>query len=123
MWISSSFRGTAAAVIALTVASLAAPSLAHAKRFGGSKLAPTSISRTPATAPAAAAKPAAAPTAAAGSGLGSTLGAVVVGGVAGTMVGSALAGSMSPDKDTTKAKEAEAATVEKEAQAARASVG
>lgn len=125
---SFSFRTTAAAVIALTVASLVAPSMAHAKRMGGGKSAPSSFNRTPAAAPAAAARPAAPPAAAAaapaaaapaaaGPGLGSTLGAAVVGGVVGSMAGSALAGSMSsPEKEAAKAKQAEAAAAEKEAQ-------
>ena len=63
---------TAAAVIALTVAALAAPTLAHAKRMGGAKsrsIPPASIGKAPSTpaapvapkaptAPAAAAAPA-----------------------------------------------------------------
>ena len=98
----SNFRSNAAAVIALTIASLTLPTLAHAKRMGGSRAAPSSINRAPAAAPVAAPKaptappastaptaakaapaaapaaPAAAAPAAAGPGLGSTLGAAVV---------------------------------------------
>ena len=115
----TSFRSTAAAVIALTIASLAVPSLAHAKRFGGSKSAPTSMNRAPATTPPAASKSPAAPVgpaaaaapARSGPGLGGMLGAAVVGGAVGSMAGNALAG----DKDAVKAKEAEALAAENEA--------
>ena len=128
-------RSTAAAVIALTIASLTLPSLAHAKRFGGTKSAPASMSRTPATAPPAVSKSpatpttpaapatataglaaAAAPTAAAGPGLAGTLGAAVVGGAVGSMAGNALAGGLSPDKEAAQAKEAKVSAAEKEAQ-------
>ena len=50
-----SFRANAAAIIALTIASLIAPSMAHAKRFG-SKPTPVSLQKAPAP---VAAKPAA----------------------------------------------------------------
>ena len=85
---------TTTAVIALTVAALATPTLAHAKRMGGSKsrsIPPASIGKAPSTpaapvapkapaAPAAAAAPAPAPTAAAapaarGPGMMGTMGA------------------------------------------------
>ena len=54
---------TTAAVIALTVASLAAPSLAHAKRFASraKPMAPASMGKAPAAASAAAPAAAAAP--------------------------------------------------------------
>ena len=59
----SNFRSNAAAVIALTIASLTVPTLAHAKRMGGSRSAPSSINRAPAAAPAAAPKAPIAPAA------------------------------------------------------------
>ena len=122
-----SFR-TTAGVIALTIASLAVPSLAHAKRFGKSvaparigkapaapatPVAPTANRAAPATpatpaTPAApvAATPAAAPAPAAaaapgGSGMMGTLGAAAVGAVAGSLAGNALAGAMTPDTEAT----------------------
>ncbi|OLP08199.1 hypothetical protein BLL52_0487 [Rhodoferax antarcticus ANT.BR] len=109
-------------MVALTIASLAVPSLAHAKRlFGGVKPMPrTSVTKAPKppvapVAPAAAKAPAAAvaPAARSPSMLG-TVGAVAVGAAVGTMAGGALAGSMSPDKDT-QAKETKALAAEKEA--------
>ena len=129
-----SFRANAAAIIALTIASLMAPSMAHAKRMGAAKpakSAPVSLQKTAPVAPPAAVKPAAAPAAAAaptaaapaampaaaaaapaaaGSGLMGTMGAAVVGGVVGSMAGNALAGGLSGDKEkeAAKAKEAEA---------------
>ena len=63
-----SFRANAAAIIALTIASLMAPSMAHAKRMGAAKpakSAPVSLQKTAPVAPPAAVKPAAAPAAAA----------------------------------------------------------
>ncbi len=134
-----SFR-TSATVITLTIAALAAPSLAHAKRMGGGgrSVAPARIGKAPAApvapaakapatvaapaatpatpAPAAAAStaaPAAAAAPARGPGLMGTMGAAAVGAVAGSMAGNALAGGTASDKDA-KAKEAKA----KEAEAA-----
>lgn len=115
---------TALAVIALAVASMLAPSLAHAKRMGGGgrMMAPSRMAR-PATpppaprAPAAAPAPAVTPPAAAaaparGPGMMGMVGAAAVGGLAGTMAGNAMAGN-NKDQTAAKAKEAEAA--EKEA--------
>ena len=133
---------TLTAVIALTIASLAAPSLSYAKRMGsgGRSMAPARTMPAPRPAPAAPKAPAppaaaatatppatpgpavAPPQAARGPGMMGTMGAAAVGAVAGTMAGSALAGGMSSDKDAkakeeAKAKEAEALTAEKDAQA------
>ena len=137
-FVTSSYR-TLSVVIALTIASLAAPSLSYAKRMGsgGRSIAPARTMQAPRPAPAVPAAPktpappaaaatatppaapgpaVAQPQAARGPGMMGTMGAVAVGAVAGTMAGSALAGGMSSDKEA-KAKEAEALTAEKDAQA------
>jgi hypothetical protein len=117
--VNTSFR-TTTSVIALTIASLAVPSLAFAKRMGsGGRTMPTARAGNapvapvaakapaPAAAPAVTAAPAvAAAPAARGPGLMGTMGAVAVGAVAGTMAGNALAGGTNSDKEA-KAKEAE----------------
>ena len=129
--VNTSFR-TTASVIAVTIAALAAPSLAHAKRIGGGKSvrpaainkapakpatpAPTAAAKpatpaTPASAPAAAAAPAAPAAAAApaGSGLMGTMAATAAGAVVGTVAGNAIAGAFSGSDADDKAKaEAEA---------------
>lgn len=118
-----SFR-TSAGVIALTIASLAAPSLAHAKRMGsgGKSMSTARMSKAPAPAapvapkapapaPAPAAAATAAPAAARSPGLMGTMGAVAVGAVVGSMAGNALAGGLSSDKET-KAKDAEKEALE-----------
>ena len=115
----ASFR-TSLSIVALAVASLTLPSLAHAKRMGGStKAAPSTSAPVPAKAPAAAAPapvatpaaaaPAVAP-AAAGSGMMGTMGSMAVGAVVGSMAGSAIAGAMNPeDKQKAAAEKAAAA--------------
>ena len=100
--------------IALTVASLSAPSLAQAQRFGvrSKPMAPASIGKAQVApvvpkAPTAVTPAAAAPAATGRSGMMGTMGAAAVGAIAGSMAGNALAGAAS-DKEA-KAKEAEAA--------------
>ena len=106
----------ATAVLALTIASLAKPSVAQAKRlFGGVKPMPrNSVTKAP-TPPAAPVAPATTVAPAKRSpGVLGTVGAVAVGAAAGTMAGTALAGGKSSDEDR-QAKEAQALAAEKEA--------
>lgn len=139
--VNSSFR-TSASVIALTVAGLVLPGLAHAKRMGGgfksrpaatqkaaptpaatpaantaTKAAPAPAAQTPAATNSAAAATPAAPATAARPSMMGTMGAAAVGAVAGTMAGSAMAGAMGGDKakEEAAAKQAEAKKAEAEA--------
>lgn len=117
-FMNASFR-TSLSIVALAVASLTLPSLAHAKRMGGGmKAAPRTSAPAPAKAPAAAAPaPAAAPAAAApaaapaaaGSGMMGTMGSMAVGAVVGSMAGSAIAGAMNPEEKQKAAAEKAAA--------------
>ena len=119
-FMNASFR-TSLSIVALAVASLTLPSLAHAKRMGGGmKAAPRTSAPAPAKAPAAAAPApavtpaaAAAAPAAAGSGMMGTMGSMAVGAVVGTMAGGAIAGAMNPE-------EKQKASAEKAAAAASA---
>ena len=119
-FMNASFR-TSLSIVALAVASLTLPSLAHAKRMGGGmKAAPRTSAPAPAKAPAAAAPapavtpaaagaaPAAAP-AAAGSGMMGTMGSMAVGAVVGTMAGGAIAGAINPEEKQKAAAEKAAA--------------
>lgn len=106
----------ATAVLALTIASLAMPSVAQAKRlFGGVKPMPrNSVTQAP-TPPATPVAPATTVAPAKRSpGVLGTVGAVAVGAAAGTMAGTALAGGLSSEEDR-QAKEAQALAAEKEA--------
>ena len=118
-FMNASFR-TSLSIVALAVASLTLPSLAHAKRMGGGgmKSAPRTSAPAPAKAPAAAAPaPAATPAAAAPTaapaparpGMMGTMGAVAAGAVVGSMAGSAIAGGMNPEEKQKAAAEKAAA--------------
>lgn len=118
-FMNASFR-TSLSIVALAVASLTLPSLAHAKRMGGGgmKSAPRTSAPAPAKAPAAAAPaPAATPAAAAPAaapvparpGMMGTMGAVAAGAVVGSMAGSAIAGGMNPEEKQKAAAEKAAA--------------
>lgn len=112
----------ATAMLVLTIASLAMPSVAQAKRlFGGVKPMPrNSVTKAP-TPPAAPVAPAATQAPATtvapakrSPGVLGTVVAVAVGAAAGTMAGTALAGGLSSEEDR-QAKEAQALAAEKEA--------
>ncbi|MBT9474961.1 ABC transporter substrate-binding protein [Polaromonas sp.] len=105
----ASFR-TSLSIIALAVASLTLPSLAHAKRMGGGfKAKPATAAPAKAPAAAAPAPAAAAAPAAAGSGMMGTMGAVAVGAVVGSMAGNAMAAPATPEeKEKAAAKKAAA---------------
>ena len=115
-FMNASFR-TSLSIVALAVASLTLPSLAHAKRMGGGgmKSAPRTATPAPAKAPAAAAPaPAATPAAAAAPaaarpGMMGTVGAVAAGAVIGSVAGSAIAGGMNPEEKQKAAAEKAAA--------------